>query len=58
MLNGRSVGSKRLRTYYMFKRKGIMDIVVQHELRIRRHDAVVYETCRQNLDKYKKRCHT
>ena len=46
------------RTYnlrkYMFKQKGNAELVVQREIRTRRHDAVIYETCRPNLEKYKK----
>ena len=46
------------RTYnlrkYMFRQKENPDIVVQREIRTRRHDAVVFETCRPNLEKYKK----
>ena len=30
------------------------DIVVQREIRTRRHDAIIYQTCRPNLEKYKK----
>ena len=39
---------------YMFKQKENADIVVHREIRTRRHDAVIYETCRPNLEKYKK----
>ena len=46
------------RTYnlrkYMFRQKENTDIVVQREIRTRRHDAIIYETCRPNLEKYKK----
>ena len=39
---------------YMFRQKENMDLVVQREIRTRRHDAVIFETCRPNLEKYKK----
>ena len=39
---------------YMFRQKNNMELVVQREIRTRRHDAVIYETCRPNLEKYKK----
>ena len=39
---------------YMFRQKDNVEIVVQREIRTRRHDAVIYETCRPNLEKYKK----
>ena len=46
------------RTYnlrkYMFKQKENMEIVVERDIRTRRHDALIYETCRPNLEKYKK----
>ena len=31
-----------------------MDLVIQREIRTRRHDAVVYVTYKPNLEKYKK----
>ena len=46
------------RTYnlrkYMYRQKENMDLVIQREIRTRRHDAVIYETCKPNLEKYKK----
>ena len=46
------------RTYnlrkYMFRQKENKDLVIQRNIRTRRHDAVVYETCRPILEKYKK----
>ena len=39
---------------YMYKHKDNIDLVVQREIRTRRHDAVIYEACRPNLEKYKK----
>ena len=39
---------------YMFKQKENEEIVVRREIRTRRHDAIVYETCRPILEKYKK----
>ena len=38
----------------MFKQKENEEIVMQREIRTRRHNAIVYETCRPNLEKYKK----
>ena len=38
----------------MFKQKGNRELVVQREIRTRRHDAIIYETCRPNLERYKK----
>ena len=37
----------------MYKQKDNKELVVQREIRTRRHDAVIYETCRPNLEKYK-----
>ena len=39
---------------YMYKQKDNKELVVQREIRTRRHDAVIYETCRPKLEKYKK----
>ena len=39
---------------YMFKQKNNMELVIQREIRTRRHDAIIFETCRPNLEKYKK----
>ena len=39
---------------YMFRQKENMNLVVQREIRTRRHDAIIYETSRPNLEKYKK----
>ena len=38
----------------MFKQKNNKDLTVNREIRTRRHDAVVYETCIPNLELYKK----
>ena len=38
----------------MFKQKDNVDLMVQREIRTRRHDAIIFETCRPNLEKYKK----
>ena len=38
----------------MLRQKDNMEIVVQVEIRTRRHDAVIFETCRPILEKYKK----
>ena len=40
---------------YMYKHKNNIKLVVQREIRTRRYDAVIYETCRPNLEKYKKK---
>ena len=46
------------RTYnlrkYMFKQKDNQELKIQREIRTRRHDAIIYETVRPNLEKYKK----
>ena len=39
---------------YIYRQKNNMDLVVQREIRTRRHDAVIYKTCRPNLEKYNK----
>ena len=39
----------------MFRQKENTEIVVQREIRTRRHDAVIFETCRPNLEKYLKK---
>ena len=39
---------------YMFKQKDNQELIVHRNIRTRMHDAVVYETCRPNLEKYKK----
>ena len=39
---------------YMFKQKENDKLVVNRYIRTRRHDAIVYETCRPNLETYKK----
>ena len=39
---------------YMFRQKENQNLVVQREIRTRRHDAVIFETCRPILEKYKK----
>ena len=40
----------------MYKQKDNVDLVIQREIRTRRHD-VFYVTCKPNLEKYKKRCY-
>ena len=37
----------------MFKQKNNTDLVVNREIRTRRHDAVIFETCRPRIEKYK-----
>ena len=39
---------------YMYKQQNNVNIVVNRNIRTRRHDAVVYETCIPILEKYKK----
>ena len=39
---------------YMYKQQNNVDIVVNRNIRTRRHDATVYETCIPMLEKYKK----
>ena len=38
----------------MFKQKENQDLVINREIRTRRHDAIIYETCKPNLELYKK----
>ena len=38
----------------MYKQKNNEDIVVHRNIVTRRHDAVIYETCRPEIEKYKK----
>ena len=42
--------------FYMFKQKNYDDLINRRNIRTRMHDAVVFETCKPNLEKYKKRC--
>ena len=39
---------------YMYKQQNNIEIVVNRNIRTRRHDAVIYETCIPLLEKYKK----
>ena len=39
---------------FMFKQKSNQNLVVNRDIRTRRHDAVVFETCRPKLEMYKK----
>ena len=39
---------------FMFKQKGNQEITVDREIRTRRHDAVIFETSRPNLELFKK----
>ena len=39
---------------FMFKQKDNQDIVVYREIRTRRHDALIFETCIPNLELFKK----
>ena len=38
----------------MYKQQNNMELLVQRWIRTRGHGAIVYETCRPNLEKYKK----
>ena len=40
----------------MFRQKDNTDLVIVRDIRTRRHDAVVYETVKPNLEMYKKGC--